>query len=64
MWIGRYGLYKWPPRSPDPSMLDYFLWGYLAQKVFDLRDRPVDIQDLKNRISEACQSITPRQMQK
>ena len=26
-WIGRRGLVEWPPRSPDLSPLDYFLWG-------------------------------------
>jgi len=26
-WIGRGGPIPWPPRSPDLSPLDFFLWG-------------------------------------
>lgn len=28
-WIGRGGPVLWPPRSPDLTHLDFFLWGYL-----------------------------------
>ena len=28
-WIGRRGLFKWPARSPDLSLMDFFLWGVL-----------------------------------
>lgn len=24
----------WPPRSPDLTPLDYFLWGHMKQKVY------------------------------
>lgn len=33
-WIGTHGPTKWPPRSPDPTPLDYFLWGYLKDEVY------------------------------
>ena len=26
-WIGRNGPTPWPPRSPDITPLDFFLWG-------------------------------------
>ena len=26
-WIGRGGHVQWPPRSPDPTPLDFCLWG-------------------------------------
>jgi len=26
-WIGLRGPYEWPPRSPDHTPLDFFLWG-------------------------------------
>jgi len=32
--ISRYGDVPWPPRSPDLSILDVFVWGYLESKVF------------------------------
>ena len=27
-WIGRDGPIPWPPRSPDITPLNFFLWGY------------------------------------
>lgn len=26
-WIGRFGPVRWPPRSPDLTPMDFFLWG-------------------------------------
>ncbi|XP_050307733.1 uncharacterized protein LOC126744391 isoform X2 [Anthonomus grandis grandis] len=34
-WIGRRGAIEWPPRSPDLSPLDFFLWGHLKSKVYE-----------------------------
>lgn len=34
MWIGRGGTIAWPPRSPDLTPLDFFLWGYLKGVVY------------------------------
>lgn len=34
-WIGRYGPQAWPARSPDLTPLDFFLWGYVKDRVFD-----------------------------
>ena len=28
-WMGQYGPTRWPPRSPDLTPLDFFLWGFL-----------------------------------
>lgn len=33
-WIGRGGTVAWPPRSPNLTPLDYFLWGTIKQKVY------------------------------
>ena len=33
-WIGRRGPMEWPPRSPDLSVCDFFLWGFLKEKVY------------------------------
>jgi hypothetical protein len=44
-WIGRDDLTPWPSRSPDIIPLDFFLWGYVKDKVFST---PVpDIRNLK-----------------
>ena len=39
---------EWPPRSPDLTPCDYFLWGYLKDKVY--RTPPQDINDLRRKI--------------
>lgn len=51
-WIGRMGHIAWPPRSPDLTPLDYFLWGFLKDRVF--RTAPADLQEMKTRIEEYC----------
>jgi len=48
----------WPARSPDLTPCDYFLWGYVKNKVF-VPPQPVSIPDLKNRITAAVETITP-----
>lgn len=34
-WIGREGPIRWPPRSPDLTSLDFFLWGHLKNLVYE-----------------------------
>jgi hypothetical protein len=33
-WIGGHGPFSWPPRSPDLSRIDYFLWGSVKSIVY------------------------------
>lgn len=33
IWIGRFGPSRWPPNSPDLTVLDTFLWGFLKDKL-------------------------------
>ena len=30
------GDWPWPPRSPDLAICDFFLWGYLKQKIWNV----------------------------
>lgn len=46
---------RWPARSPDLNPLDFFLWGCL--KGFVYNTQPQNIEDLKNRIRNGCNSI-------
>lgn len=47
----------WPPRSPDLTPLDYFLFPHLKNTIFK---EPIHtIEDLKTRITEECNRITP-----
>jgi len=46
----------WPPRSPDLTPLDYFLWGYLKGRVY--QNKPRTIEALKANITEEIQAVT------
>lgn len=39
---------EWPPRSPDLTPLDFFLWGHLKSKVYVTPPR--DLDDIEQRI--------------
>ena len=53
-WIGR-GPHEdlmfcpWPARSPDLTPCDYFLWGYVKDKVF-VPPQPMSIPDLRTEL--------------
>ena len=52
VWIGRGGPIAWPPRSPDLSPVDFFLWGFLKGLLYET---PVETpEDLGGRILEAA----------
>ena len=44
--------FEWPARSPDLTPLDFFLWGYLKNKVF--LTPPRNLEDLRGRIIHEC----------
>jgi hypothetical protein len=45
----------WPPRSPDLTTCDYFLWRHLKSTVYETN--PHAIQELKDNISHAVAAI-------
>ena len=47
----------WPPRSPDLSPCDFFLWGHLKAQVY--KHRPTTLQALKEAITQAVAAIPP-----
>lgn len=55
--ISRRGDINWPPRSPDLAPNDFFLWGYLKSRVYN--NAPANLIQLKNRIQEEIEAITP-----
>lgn len=55
-WIGRRGTIEWPPRSPDLRPLDFFLWGFLKERVY--KTKPADVEELKQRITDEMSLIT------
>lgn len=56
--VSRFGDVAWPPRSPDLSMCDYFLWGYLTSRVYKRHPRTLD--ELKDSIRENIVQIDRR----
>ena len=46
---------SWPPRSCDLTPLDFFLWGYVRDKVY--ADAPQSIQELKGNIRAVTDGI-------
>ncbi|KAJ4450456.1 hypothetical protein ANN_01881 [Periplaneta americana] len=56
------GPIAWPPRSPDLTPLDFFLWSYIKDKVYATPVR--DLRDLRERIIEAIESIPEDMLQR
>ena len=61
-WIGRGGPIPWPPRSPDLTPPDFYLWGYLKSKVY--ARTPETIPQLKKIIEEEMRAIPLEQIQR
>ena len=53
---------NWSPRWCDLSQLDYFIWGYLKDKVYV--NAPRTIQDLKSNIQAEIEAIDQLLLQK
>jgi hypothetical protein len=60
--ISRCGDVEWPPRSPDLSAWDFFLGGYLKEKVY--AHRPHTVQKLKDCIREEIKGIPVNMLRK
>lgn len=54
--ISRRGDINWPPRSPDLTPMDFFLWGYLKSKVYV--NKPTSLALLKQNIRHEMEAIT------
>ncbi len=52
----------WPPKSPDVTPLDFFLWGHLKNKIF--ATHPATIEELKRCITTEIQNIPQKMLQK
>jgi len=53
--ISRFGDTPWPPRSPNLTTCDFFLWGYLKSHVYT--HKPRTLSDLKEAIREEVATI-------
>lgn len=48
-WIGRSGPIEWPPRSPDLSINDFYLWAHMRDVIYRT-PRAESLQELAQRI--------------
>jgi hypothetical protein len=67
-WFGRaaFGdqeLLHWPPRSPDLTPCDFFLWGYIKDRVF-VPPLANTLVDLRACITAAITEIDPSMLQR
>ena len=53
--ISCFGDVPWPPRSPDLSTCDFFIWGYLKSRVYI--HKPLTLNDLKEAIRQEIRPI-------
>lgn len=60
-WIGRGSLFPWPPRSPDLTVLDFYLWGRIKDIVY--KTRPTTPDNMIERIVNATNSISRAEIQ-
>ena len=54
-WIGRNGPTPWPPRSPDITRLDFFLWGYIKDRIY--RTLVPDVETLQSGIIDVLATV-------
>lgn len=59
-WFGRNGPSRWPPRSPDLTPLDFFLWGHFKAEVY--ATEPADEMETMARIMATQTTITPEML--
>lgn len=60
--ISRFGDVNWPSRSCDLTPLDFFLWGYAKDRVYE--DDPQDLEQLKANIRRVIAEIVPQMCKK
>ena len=56
-WIGHASLRLWALRSPDLTPMDFFTWGFIKVKVYQVKTN--DLEQLKNRIFATAEQIMP-----
>ena len=60
--ISRFGDIPWPPRSPDLTPMDFFLWGYLKERVYI--NNPQTLVNLRENIRREISTIEPSLLQR
>jgi len=61
-WWGNTGPFLWPPRSPDLTPLDFYLWGRVKELVYS--SRVENLEQLRRRIVEAFSNLDPLEIRR
>lgn len=61
-WMGNQGPVRWPARSPDLNPLDYFLWGFLQNRLY--KNTPENIDVLRQSLIREIRAIPARTIQR
>ena len=59
--ISRFNDVPWPPRSPDLTAPNFFLWGCLKSKAYS--NRPTDLHTLRENIREEIAKLSEETLQ-
>ena len=60
-WIGRSGPTQLPPRFSDTTLLDFFLWGYVKDRVYRTPVR--DVETLQSRIIDVLATVNEEMLE-
>lgn len=60
-WIGRGGIIRWPPRSPDLSPNDFHFWGHIKNKIYGHHVLN-NLEELKAAIGNVCGSLSRKHL--
>lgn len=55
-WLGTHGPIPWPPRSPDLTPPDFFLWGFLKNEIYQRQHE--NLEELQESIRAAFRKIS------
>ena len=61
-WMANNGPHLWPPRSPDLSVLDFFFWGTVKNKVYNTA--VTTIEDCMRRVRTAVEDLNPQSIRR
>lgn len=54
-WIATNGSFEWPPRSPDLTPMDFYVWGRIKSMVYS--SEPTTKENMKQRVRAAFSSL-------
>lgn len=61
-WIANNGPHLWPPRSPDLTVLDFFIWGTVKNNVYNTA--LTTLEDCMQRVRTVFQNLSPQSIRR